>query len=124
MYNLLAYIIFLTTLFFITFKVGWVFYKNGEVYIRMLLPDDHHLVQSINKLLLAGYYLINLGYVVLNLAFWEHIETLQSMCEELFLRAGTIIVFLALMHYFNLIWLLLFSRKQKSKRSTFIVNHV
>lgn len=115
MYNLTGNLIFLTLLFFITFKVGWVFYKNGEVYIRMLLPDDQHLVTSINKLLLAGYYLTNLGYVVLNLAYWEYINSLQMMFEVVFLKAAGIILMLALMHYFNLFWLLLFSRKQKNK---------
>lgn len=115
MYNISGYIIFLTTLFYITFRVGWVFYKNGEVYIKMLLPDDLHLVQSINKLLLAGYYLTNLGYIVLNIASWEYIYSLQKMFEVVFPKAAGIILMLALMHYFNLFWLLLFSRKQKNK---------
>jgi hypothetical protein len=108
-------------LFFITFRVGWVFYKNGEIYIRMLLPSDQHLVTSINKLLLAGYYLTNLGYVVLNLAYWEYINSLQMMIEVVVLKASGIILMLALMHYFNLFWLLLFSRKQKGKSNQY--NH-
>lgn len=115
MYNLTGNLIFLIILFFITFRVGWVFYKNGEVYIRMLLTDDQHLVISINKLLLAGYYLTNLGYVVLSLAYWEYISSLQMMVEAVFLKAAGIILMLAVMHYFNLFWLLVFSRKQKNK---------
>ena len=110
MYNIIAYIIFLATIFFITVKVGWVFFKNGEVYIKMLLPNELHLVQSINKLLLVGYYLLNLGYAAATLSFWEQIITINQLCSVLFLKTGTIILFLALMHYFNLVWLLIYSR--------------
>jgi len=110
MYNIIAYIIFFTAIFFITVKVGWVFYKNGEVYIKMLLPNESHLVQSINKLLLVGYYLLNLGYASVTLSFWEQVMTITQLCSVLFLKTGTIILFLALMHYFNLVWLLMYSR--------------
>jgi hypothetical protein len=116
MYNILAYIIFLSALFFITFRVGWIFYKNGEVFIKMLIPEEIHLVESINKLLLAGYYLTNLGYVVLNISWWEPIESLQMMCEVLFMKAGGIILLLALMHYMNITWLLLYSRIKNFNR--------
>jgi hypothetical protein len=114
MYNITAYCIFLSVLFFVTFKLGWVFYKNGVVYVRMLLPEENHLVDAINKLLLAGYYLVNLGYIVLNIAFWDRIDTLQDMCEVLFQKVGLNILLLSLLHYFNLFWLLLFSKKKKS----------
>ncbi|MBI3135446.1 MAG: hypothetical protein HYZ14_12290 [Bacteroidetes bacterium] len=118
MYNLIAYLLFLTAMSIITVHLGRVFYKNGAVYIHMLLPQDPHLVASINKLLLAGYYLLNLGYVVMNIAFWSPVETVEQMCSTLFFKAGTLILFLALMHYLNLFWLLLFSRKQRHTNTT------
>ena len=76
----------------------------------MLLPNELHLVQSINKLLLVGYYLLNLGYTAFTLSFWKQIDSFAGMCDVLFKNAGTIIICLALMHYFNLIWILIYSR--------------
>jgi hypothetical protein len=122
MYNIISYVIFIAVISFITVKVGWVFYKNGEVYIKMLLPNEIHLVQSINKLLLVGYYLLNLGYAAVTLSFWEQIMTITQLCSVLFLKTGTIIVFLALMHYFNLIWLLVYSRSHNKKENAVIKN--
>lgn len=122
MYNIIAYIIFLAAISFITVKVGWVFYKNGEVYIKMLLPNEIHLVQSINKLLLVGYYLLNLGYAAVTLSFWEQIMTITQLCSVLFLKTGTIILFLALMHYFNLFWLLVYSRTKNVASSSRVLN--
>ena len=112
---ILAYIIFLSILFFITFRVGWVFYKNGEVFIKALLPGDLHLVQSINKLLLAGYYLTNFGYVTLNISSWEPIPSFEIMCEVLFMKAGGIILLLGLMHYLNMACLLIYTRTKNLK---------
>lgn len=123
MYNVIGYIIFLAVIFFITIRVGWVFYKNGEVYIAMLLPSELHLVQSINKLLLVGYYLLNLGYTTLTLSFWEKIYTTKMLFDVLFERVGTVVLLLAVMHYFNLFWILIYSRShQKNNTITNKIN--
>ena len=115
-YNLIGYIIFFGIIFFITFRVGWVFYKNGEVYLKMLLPEEEHLVESINKMLLIGYYLMNLGYASISISAWPVISSSAEMLSVLAENAGLIILFLAIMHYFNLTWLLLYSRYVNKKK--------
>ncbi|MCG8576176.1 MAG: hypothetical protein MI810_14900 [Flavobacteriales bacterium] len=114
-YNLLAYIIFLTLIFFIVFSLGWIFYQNGEVYLKMLLADDHQLVKAINKILLLGYYLLNLGYTAVSLIFWDRISSLPEMIEKITLYSAYIILGLALMHYFNMTWLFLYAKYRKRK---------
>lgn len=114
-YNAIGYIIFLGTIFFITFRVGWMFYKNGEVFLKMLLSEDDHLVESINKLLLVGYYLLNFGYASISISEWPEIFSGGDLLYVLSQNCGTIIIMLALMHYFNLLWLLLYSRHINKK---------
>lgn len=118
-YNAVGYTIFLVVIFFVTFQIGWKFYKNGEVYIHMLMPDDSHLVKAINKMLLVGYYLLNLGYASLSISSWPLIDSQEKLCSFLSDHVGFIIFMLAMIHYFNLIWLLLYSRyinkKNKNK---------
>lgn len=117
-YNAVGYIIFLVVIFFVTFQIGWKFYKNGEVYIHMLMPEDSHLVESINKLLLVGYYLLNLGYASFSISSWPQIDSIETLCSYLSDHVGFIIFMLAMIHYFNLIWLLLYSRyiNRKNKK--------
>ena len=58
--NILAYIFYLLITYIITFKVGLIFYRNGKIYILKLMRGNEHLSASINRLLLIGYYLLNL----------------------------------------------------------------
>ena len=115
-YNASGYIIFLIFIFFITIRVGWVFYKNGEVYLEMMLPNNEHLVSSINKMLLVGYYLLNLGYATVSISSWQTVTSSGELAYVLSQNAGTIILFLAVMHYFNLTWILLYSKHVDKKR--------
>ena len=112
--NILTYAIFFSVISFITIKVGWVFYKNGEHFIHNLMPEDPHLVQSINKLMLVGYYLLNLGYAAVILSMWETITTIEQMIRVLSEKTGIIIIGLGLMHFFNLLWLNLIPKIKKS----------
>lgn len=109
-YNVSGYIVFLLVIYFVTFHVGWKFYKNGVLYIHMLLPGESHLVDSINKLLLVGYYLLNLGYATVSISSWPKIESLTELVTQLSSTTGMIIFMLAVLHYFNLTWLLIYSR--------------
>lgn len=102
-FNILTYSLFFIIIGFITIKVGWTFYKNGEHFIVNLLPDDLHLVGVINKLLLVGYYLLNLGYSALIISTWDTVHNFQELISSLSIKAGIIILGLGLMHYFNLI---------------------
>ena len=46
--------------------MAWVartLFKNGRVFLVDVLRGDEALADSINRLLVAGLYLINLGYI-------------------------------------------------------------
>lgn len=115
MYQIATYCLFLLFAGYITVYVGHMFYKNGAIFLHGLLPQNEALINSINKLLLLGYYLINLGAVVINLSFWENISSIQMVLESVLFRTGLISLMLALLHYNNLFWLYLFSLKQRKK---------
>ena len=104
-YNILSYIIYLPVIGFIMIKVGWLFYKNGEVFLLDLLRGQTALVKNINNLLLIGYYLVNLGYAVATIAFWEPVHSLLDMLNTLTDIIGKIMLLLAIMHYNNIFWL-------------------
>lgn len=107
-YNILTYGLFFLLVGYITIQVGWTFYKNGEHFIYNLIPEDPHLVQAINKLLLVGYYLLNLGYATLVVSTWETVHDLQELFASLSTKAGLIILGLGAMHFFNLLILTLY----------------
>ncbi|WP_298760331.1 hypothetical protein [uncultured Psychroserpens sp.] len=104
-YNILTYCIYLPIIAVIMVKVGWMFYTHGEVFLLYLFQQNTSLVKSINNLLLIGYYLVNLGYAVITLAYWETITSVPLMLNTLSEHLGIIIIGLALLHYNNVLWL-------------------
>lgn len=104
-YNVITYCIYLPTIIFIMVKIGRLFYRNGEVFLFSLFQTNIPLERSINKLLLIGYYLTNIGYAILTVSYWESINNLLEMLNSLSTRLGRIILLLALLHYNNIFWI-------------------
>jgi len=86
-------------------KTGWVFHKNGEVFLISLFNGDKEASKNINKLLLVGYYLINIGYAILSIYQWEHIGNYIDIINSISQKLGKIILILAIMHFNNIFWL-------------------
>ncbi len=108
--NTIAYVIYLLLTFFITVYIGLRFYRHGRVYILSLFSGDHKITDSINKILLAGYYLLNLGYVALMLRSWDDLHSWNDVVTSITSMTGRIILLLAVIHYFNMACILYISR--------------
>ncbi|MBN8673970.1 MAG: hypothetical protein J0L56_07540 [Chitinophagales bacterium] len=110
--NTLTYILYLLITWFITVHVGFVFYRNGRLYILRLLKGDEKLTGFINKALLVGYYLLNLGYAALMIRSWKTIHTWTEMLVSITHMTGKIMLTLAVIHFINMAVIFLFSQKQ------------
>lgn len=108
--NTIAYIIYLLLTYLITVHAGFSFYKNGKVYILQLLHGDEKLSQFINKMLLTGYYLLNLGYAALSINSWITIESWVQLTVTVITLTGKIMLILSLIHFINMAVILLISR--------------
>jgi len=102
--TLTTYTIYGSITAFIILRVGWVLYKNGAHYLDDLLYPDIELSHTVNRLLLVGYYLVNLGYVAGTLAFLEKAENWTTLIEIVSKRTAFIVLSLAVLHYFNMAW--------------------
>ena len=86
-------------------KIGWIVYRNGEIFLLNLFRDNIELVRNINKLLLIGYYLANIGYAIITIAYWPKITSTYEILSSLSTTLGKIILMLAILHYNNIFWL-------------------
>ncbi len=110
-FNLIAYTVYAILTYLITVRVGWLCYKNGLYFVELAV-EEAHLAVSVNKLLLLGYYLINLGYITLMIYSWEPIRAWQQLVESLSQKTGLIVLILGTMHFLNIFVLYLFSKKR------------
>ncbi len=111
MINLISYILYLTITFYITIVVGWKFYKLGFVYLRNLIQDTN-ICESTNRILLTGYYLVNLGYASVNLSGWTPATNLTEMVYIVSVKIGVILMTLCILHYLNMTLIYLARKKQ------------
>ncbi len=111
--NAIAYILYLIITYLITVKVGLLFYTNGQIFVLSILQGDVVLSKFINKILLILYYLLNLGYCALMLSSWHTINTVQDVVTSIVHKIGTIILTLAMIHYINIIAIVIYSKHKK-----------
>ncbi|TWI81564.1 hypothetical protein IQ13_2582 [Lacibacter cauensis] len=116
--NSIAYIIYLLLTYFITVHVGLRFYRNGRIYILGLLEGNEALTDFINKLLLVGYYLLNLGYAALMIQLWTTVVTWLALFESIFIMTGRIMLTLALIHFMNMLVIYLIRKRQQASLHT------
>lgn len=102
-YNLIGYGIFITVIIFIIKVVGKICYTNGNLFVAELIPGQEELCLQINKILLAAYYLLNIGYAATTLISWELILSLGQLIEVIAFKTAIILSILSLLHYLNII---------------------
>ncbi len=71
---------------------------------------------SVNRLLVVGFYLINIGYAVYTLQIFGEINNAQVVIEKLSVKLGAIILILGGMHFFNLF--VFFKLRKRAKEFT------
>ena len=94
----------------LTVWVAKTLHKNGRIFLVDTFRGNEPLADSINHLLVVGFYLINIGYVSLALREGQMPLDLQGVLETLSRKVGVVLLVLGGMHFFNL---LVFSKMRK-----------
>ena len=108
--GLSTYLIYLTLSIALTVWVARTLHKNGRVFLIDVFHGNDALADSVNHLLVVGFYLINFGYVSLALKLGYTIETAEQSVEALSVKIGMVLLVLGGMHLFNLF---VFSRMRR-----------
>ena len=109
--NIIGYLIYLSLTSVIIIKVGKLCYDNGNIFVSQLIPNHEELCHQINKTLLIGYYLLNLGYCAMTIISWEKIQTINQLIEIIASKSAIIILTIGFMHYINIILLTKYIKK-------------
>lgn len=102
MYIVFSYLAYLAISLGVTIWVAGTLYKNGRVFLVNAFQGDTELADSINHLLVVGFYLVNLGYVALALRTYATVDTPRQVIELLSEKVGMILIVLGFMHFLNL----------------------
>ncbi len=97
-----TYISFLVISLMLTIWVAETLRVNGIAFLNDVFSGNEQLANSINHLLVVGFYLINLGFIVQNMATRQRPDGLAEVLELLSGKFGPILLILGFMHFFNL----------------------
>jgi hypothetical protein len=86
----------------VTVWVAHTLHKNGRVFLVDAFHGNESLADSVNHLLVVGFYLINLGYVSLELKADQSLNTPRQAIETVSDKLGVVLLVLGFMHFFNL----------------------
>ncbi len=86
----------------LTVFVARTLHKNGRIFLVDSFRGNEKLADSVNHLLVVGFYLINIGYVSLALKSGTPARTPQEAIEYLSWKVGIVAVVLGVMHFMNL----------------------
>ena len=97
-----SYLGYLAVSIALTVWVARTLHKNGRIFLVDSFLGNEQLADSVNHLLVVGFYLINIGYVTLALKYGAAALNAQEALERLSTKIGLVLLVLGIMHFFNL----------------------
>src|SRR5438046_10693055 len=94
-----TYLLYLAISVAMTVWVARTLHKNGRVFLVDSFVGNEQLADSVNHLLVVGFYLINIGYVTLALKYGAAAANPQEALETLSTKVGLVLLVLGGMHF-------------------------
>jgi hypothetical protein len=97
-----TYLAYLALSIAATIWVARTLHRNGRIFLIDCFHGNKELADSVNHLLVVGFYLINVGFVALALRFGVLANDAKEALESLSTKMGLVLLVLGFMHFFNL----------------------
>lgn len=101
-YLIWSYTIYLLCSVATTVWVGHTLHRNGRIFLIDAFRKNTELADSVNHLLLVGFYLINIGYVTFAVKYGTKPESASEVFEVCSTKIGLVLLVLGVMHFLNL----------------------
>ena len=101
-YTVWAYGFYVAISVALTIWVARTLHRHGRIFLVDSFLGNEKLADSVNHLLVVGFYLINIGYVTLALKYGAKPTDLKEAIEFLSTKVGLVLLVLGVMHFFNI----------------------
>ncbi len=98
----ISYSIYLLIAIPVTIWVAKTLHRNGRVFLVDCFHGNAEMADSVNHLLVVGFYLINIGFVTLFLKIESKVQEVTGVFEALSGKLGVVLLVLGGMHFLNL----------------------
>ena len=97
-----TYFAYLAISIALTVWVARTLFKHGRIFLVDVFAGNEAIADSVNHLLVVGFYLINLGFITFFLKAGDPVGTPQVAIEFLSTKIGVVVLVLGGMHFINL----------------------
>ncbi len=77
-------------------------FRNGAIFLHDVFADRPGLAEAVNRLLVVGFYMLNLGYALYILRAGRSLQVFDAV-QFLVNRLAVLLVTLALIHFANVL---------------------
>ena len=112
--QLIDYFIYIAASVLLTIWVGRTLYRNGRPFLVSVFKEDG-LADSVNRLLVIGFYLINFGAAAILINTGGVPGSIAEMLKQTVTRIGVVLLVLGFMHFNNLLVLHIIRRPLRQK---------
>lgn len=100
--TVVTYALYLLAAVPLTVWVAQTLHKNGRIFLVDCFHGNEDLADSVNHLLVVGFYLINIGFVSLYLKIAGEVVEVRGIFEKVSGKVGVVMLVLGAMHFFNI----------------------
>ena len=100
--GIIIYTAYLILSIAMTVWVAHTLHKNGRLFLVEAFGGNHEMADSVNHLLLVGFYLVNIGFILLFLRVGAKPTDMVEGIEYISTKLGIVILVLGGMHFFNM----------------------
>ena len=97
-----VYLVYVSASIGLTIWLARTLFKNGEVFLEEVFADNPRMASAVNRLLVVGFYLLNLGYAFVTLKAGNEVNTRAVAIETLGVKLGSLLLVLGVLHMGNL----------------------
>ncbi|WP_202867761.1 hypothetical protein [Kribbella pittospori] len=99
-----TYLIYLLVSVPLTIWVARTLSHNGRIFLIDVFHGNEDFADAVNRLLVAGFYLVNLGFVTLFLRADKVVVDARGVFEQLSVKLGIVMLVLGVLHLIN-VWI-------------------
>lgn len=115
---ILTYTLYLLVSVAMTVWVARTLHRNGRVFLVESFGGRADLADSVNHLLIVGFYLVNLGFITLALKQGMKPHDAAAVFEVLSSKVGIVLLVLGAMHFSNLLIFHRLHRRQQHREAS------
>jgi hypothetical protein len=116
----LTYVIYLLISIGLTVIVGRALSRSGREFLLEVFDGNSGLAEAVNRLLVVGFYLLNLGFVTLTMQTSGDIAGARQGLQLLSVKIGEVLLVLGALHFANLA---VFARIRRQAQAGDVLEH-